>query len=96
MVKILGKVWKDRVGLTLEFYIRWKSRKGWWKVNSIKLTQSNKRFNLLRLFNLFATRLEYPFSKFAEKRQGEKLMWEKWIEVDEKLVMRKFETYEEI
>lgn len=96
MVKILGKVWKNRVGLTLEFYIRWKSGKGWWKVNPIKLSQSNKRFNLLRLFNLFATRLEYPFSEFAEKRQGEKLMWEKWIEVDEELVMRKFETYEEI
>jgi hypothetical protein len=95
-MKVLGKVWKDRVGLTLEFYIRWKSEKGWWKVNPIQLTRSNKRFNLRRLFNLFATRLEYPFSEFSEKRQGEKLMWKRWIEVDEEVVKRKFETYEEI
>lgn len=51
MVKVLGKVWKDRVGLTLEFYISRKEGKGWWKVNPIKLSQSNKRFNLHRLFN---------------------------------------------
>ena len=86
-MKVLGKVWKDRVGLMLEFYIRRKSEKGWCKVNPIKLQRSNKRFNLLRLFNLFATRLEYPFSKFAEKRQGEKLMWERWIDVDEEVIV---------
>ena len=84
-MKVLGIVWKDRVGLTLEFYIRWKS--GWWKVNPIKLSRSNKRFNLRRLFNLFTTRLEYHFSEFAEKRQEEKLMWERWIEVEEEVVV---------
>ena len=82
MVKVLGKVWKDRVGLTLEFYIQRKGGKGWWKVNPISLTRFNKRFNLRRLFNLFATRLEYPFDK-----SGMKLMWERWIEVDEEVVV---------
>ena len=84
MVKVLGKVWKDKVGLTLEFYIRRKSG-GWWKVNPIKLSRSNKRFNLQRLFNLFAIHIEYPFDKFGERNQ--KLMWERWIEVDEGVVV---------
>ena len=91
-MKVLGKVWKDKVGLRVEFYIRWKSGKGWWKVNPIKLPRSNKRFNLLRLFNLFAIRLEYPFSEFAREETWRKLMWERWIEVDEEVVMRKFKA----
>jgi hypothetical protein len=87
MVKVLGKVWKDRVGLTLEFYISRKSG-GWWKVNPIKVTRSNKRFNLHRLFTLFATRLEYPFDKFGERNQ--KLMWEREFEVDDRIIHEKF------
>lgn len=74
------------MGLTLEFYIPRKGGKGWWKVNPIQLSRSNKRFNLRRVFNLFAIRLEYPFSEFGKKRQ-EKLMWKRWIEVDEEVVV---------
>ena len=90
MVKVLGKIWKDRVGLTLEFYIQRKGGKGWWKVNPIRLTRSNKRFNLQRLFTLFATRLEYPFDKFGERNQ--KLMWEREFEVDEEKIRGKFKA----
>lgn len=90
-MKVLGKVWKNdyRITLTLEFYIERKGG-GWWKVNPIQLHQSNKRFNLFRLFLKFATRLEYSFSKFANKRTGEKLMWEREIEVKEELIRGKF------
>ena len=84
-MKVLGKVWKDKVGLTLEFYILRKEGKGWWKVNPIKLTRSNKRFNLQRLFTLFAIRLEYPFDKFGKRNQ--KLMWEREFDVDEEVVV---------
>ena len=91
MIKVLGKVWKDKVGLTLEFYIKWKSGKGWWKVNPIQLPKSNKRFNLYRLFLKFAIRLEYPFSEFAKKRR-DKLMWEREIEVEEEIVKKKFKA----
>ena len=89
-MKVLGKVWKNEYGgtLTLEFYIERKGGKGWWKVNPISLTRSNKRFNLQRLFTLFATRLEYPFDKFGERNQ--KLMWSREIEVNEKKVREKF------
>jgi hypothetical protein len=91
-MKVLGKVWKNEYGgtLTLEFYIEWKGGKGWWKVNPIQLPKSNKRFNLHRLFLMFATRLEYPFSEFAEKGRRDKLMWEREIEVEEEIVKRKF------
>jgi hypothetical protein len=93
-MKVLGKVWKNEFGgtltLTLEFYIEQKGRKGWWKVNPIQLSFSNKRFNLHRLFLMFATRLEYPFSEFAKKRQGGKLMWEREIEVEEGVIKKKF------
>jgi hypothetical protein len=85
-MKVLGIVWKDRVGLTLEFYIRWKS--GWWKVNPIKLSRSNKRFNLLRLFNLFATRIDYPFSRF--KIREPEPMWERTFEVEDRIIQEKF------
>jgi hypothetical protein len=83
-MKVLGKVWKDRVGLTLDFYIERGEGKGWWKTNTIKLTRSNKRFNLQRLFSLFATRIDYPFSRF--KREP-KPMWEREFEVEEEVVV---------
>ena len=88
-MKVLGKVWKNEFGgtLTLNFYIELKGGKGWWKVNPIQLSFSNKRFNLHRLFLMFATRLEYPFSEFAKKRQVGKLMWEREIEVEEEVVV---------
>ena len=85
---MLGKVWKDKVGLTLEFYIPRKGGKGWWKVNPIRLTRSNKRFNLQRLFNLFATRIDYPFSGF--KIREPEPMWERTFEVEEELIKSKF------
>jgi hypothetical protein len=90
-MKVLGKVWKNEYGgtLTLEFYIERKGG-GWWKVNPIQLFQSNKRFNLYRLFLMFATRLEYSFSEFAKKRQGEKLMLEREIKVEEEIIKKKF------
>ena len=86
-MKVLGKVWKDKIGLTLEFYIK-RKRSGWWKVNTIKLSRCNKRFNLLRLFTLFATQLEYPFDLFGER--NEKLMWERTFEVDIEMCKKKF------
>jgi hypothetical protein len=89
-MKVLGKVWKDRVGLILEFYIRRKSGKGWWKVNPILLNHCNKRFNLRRIFTLYASDLEYPFDIFEERNQ--KLMWEREFEVEEELVKRKFKA----
>ena len=93
-MKVLGKVWKNEYGgtLTLEFYIERKGGKGWWKVNSIQLSKSNKRFNLHRLFIKFAIRLEYPFSEFAKKGQRDKLMWEREIEVEEEVVRGKFKA----
>jgi hypothetical protein len=39
---------------------------------------------------MFATHLEYPFDKFGKRNQ--KLMWERWIEVDEEMVMEKFKA----
>ena len=87
-MKVLGKVRKDRVGLTLEFYIERKGGKGWWKVNPIQLTFSHKRFNLLRLFNLFATHIDYPFSRF--KIREPEPMWERTFEVEDRIIQEKF------
>lgn len=87
-MKVLGKVRSNITGLTLDFYIERGEGKGWWKTNTIQLSRSNKRFNLLRLFNLFATRIDYPFSRF--KIRGPEPMWERTFEVDPELIKSKF------
>jgi len=87
-MKVLGKVRRNIAGLTLDFYIERGEGKGWWKTNTIQLSRSNKRFNLLRLFNLFATRIDYPFSRF--KIREPELMWERAFEVEEELIKSKF------
>jgi hypothetical protein len=87
-MKVLGKVRRNITGLTLDFYIERGEGKGWWKTNTIQLSRSNKRFNLLRLFNLFATRIDYPFSRF--KIREPESMWERTFEVEEGLIKSKF------
>ena len=85
-MKVLGKVRRSYSGLTLDFYIERGEGKGWWKVNTIVLSLSHKRFNLLRLFTLFATHIEFSRFKIREPKP----MWERWIEVDEEMIKGKF------
>ena len=87
-MKVLGKVRRNITGLTLDFYIERGEGKGWWKTNTIQLSRSNKRFNLLRIFNLFATRIDYPFSRF--KIREPEPMWERTFEVEDRIIHEKF------
>ena len=87
-MKVLGKVRRNITGLTLDFYIERGEGKGWWKTNTIQLSRSNKRFNLLRIFKLFATRIDYPFSRF--KIREPEPMWERTFEVDPELIKSEF------
>jgi hypothetical protein len=90
-MKVLGKVWNDRYRTILEFYIQRKRGKGWWKVRPITLVKTNKRFNLLRIFTLYASHLEYPFNEFGKGKEG--LMWEREFEVKEKVIKKRFKEF---
>ena len=88
MIKVLGKVWRNASSgsLTVEFYVRVEGE--WWKTNSIIIAKIHKRFNLYRIFSLFATRIECKFRRF--KIRQEKPMWEKEFEVEERIIQEKF------
>ena len=87
---MIGKVWKNfsSDSLTLEFYIRMEEDDEWWKTNSIRIAKIHKRFNLYRIFSLFATRIEFKFRRF--KIRQEKPMWEKEFEVEDRIIQEKF------
>ena len=92
MVKVLGKVKagsSSRTTLILNFYLYRGEGKGWYKTNGVIIRRYNKRFNLHRLFSLYATRLEYPFSKFKIQEEKE-VMWERWFEVKDEEIKEKF------
>ena len=89
-MKILGKV---KVGggrtLILNFYLYRGESEGWYKINGVILPRYHKRFNLKRLFKLYSSHIEYPFSKF-KKREENKVMWERWFEVKDEEIKEKF------
>ena len=91
MVKVLGKVkvGGSRTTLTLDFYLYRGEGKGWYKTNGVILHRINKRFNLARLFSLYSSRIEYPFSKFKIRGENE-VMWERWFEVKDEEIKKKF------
>ena len=90
-MKVLGKV-KAGCSVTtliLDFYLYMGEGKGWYKTNGVILCRSNKRFNLHRLFSLYATRLDYPFSYFKTQKEN-RVMWERWFEVKDEEIKKKF------
>ena len=91
-MKVLGKVkvGGSRTTLTLDFYLCRGEGKGWYKTNGVILHRSNKRFNLHRLFSLYSSRIEYPFSKFKIREKNEGVMWERWFEVKDEEIKEKF------
>ena len=86
MVKVLGKVWRNNSSsLTLEFYIRMEDE--WWKTNSIIIAKIHKRFNLYRIFSLFATRIECKFRRF---KRSSNPWWQREFEVENRIIQEKF------
>jgi hypothetical protein len=87
MIKVLGKVWRNArsESLTVEFYIRVGGE--WWKTNSIIIARIHKRFNLYRIFSLFATRIDFKFHKF--KRSSDP-WWEREFDVEDRIIHEKF------
>ena len=81
-MKVLGKIWYGKLGLTLEFYM---GEKG---TNTLYLSHSNKRFNLVRLFIIYASRFDHQYVR--RSRKGGKPMWTREFEVSDEIIMKKF------
>ena len=82
-MKLLGKVSRYYKGLfVLYFYIE-RKRGGWWKTTPILLA-SHKRSNLKRKFIDFTLNIYYTVEIEEES------VWERWIDVEDKLIRKKF------
>jgi len=86
-MKVLGKVWENVNGsaLTVEFYVRVGGE--WWKTNSIIIAKIHKRFNLYRIFSLFATRIDRKFRWFKRSSGS---WWEREFDVEDRIIQEKF------